>query len=115
MSARFMVAMTFALLLGGCNKAPAADSAKAAPKYDLSTQSNARYLTDFAARPGVKKTEDGLEFRVIKAGTGKAPGVVQREESEGERLARLGGILDAAGVQLGHRDAAVGNDNAATR
>ena len=63
----------FALLLAGCNKAPATDTAKAAPKYDLSAQSNAKYLTDFAARPGVKKTDDGLEYRVIKAGTGKAP------------------------------------------
>jgi FKBP-type peptidyl-prolyl cis-trans isomerase len=62
----------FALLLAGCNKAPATDSS-AAPHYDLSAQSNAKYLTDFAAKPGAIKTQDGLEYRVIKAGTGKAP------------------------------------------
>ncbi len=43
------------------------------PHYDLTPASNARYLTDFAAKPGVIKTQDGLEYRVIKAGTGKAP------------------------------------------
>ena len=32
-----------------------------------------KYLADFAAKPGVFKTQDGLEYRVIKAGTGKAP------------------------------------------
>ena len=63
----------FAVLLGGCNKAPATDSSSNTPHYDLSPQSNARYLTDFAAKPGTKKTDDGLEYRVLKAGTGKAP------------------------------------------
>ncbi len=59
-------------LLAGCNKAPQTQSA-GAPSYDLTPQSNARYLADFAAKPGVIKTDDGLEYRVIKAGTGKAP------------------------------------------
>jgi FKBP-type peptidyl-prolyl cis-trans isomerase len=63
----------FALLLAGCNKAPATDSAGTPPHYDLGAPSNAKYLTDFAAKPGVVKTQDGLEYRVIKAGTGKAP------------------------------------------
>lgn len=58
------------LALAGCNKA--ADAAKL-PHYDLSAASNAKYLADFAAKPGVIKTQDGLEYRVIKAGTGKAP------------------------------------------
>jgi FKBP-type peptidyl-prolyl cis-trans isomerase len=63
-----------ALLLAGCDKAPATDSkAAAAPHYDLSPQSNAKYLDDFAAKPGTIKTPDGLEYRVLKAGTGKAP------------------------------------------
>jgi FKBP-type peptidyl-prolyl cis-trans isomerase len=59
-------------LLAGCNK-PAQSEATKNPNYDLSPESNARYLTDFAAKPGVIKTEDGLEYRIIKAGTGKAP------------------------------------------
>jgi FKBP-type peptidyl-prolyl cis-trans isomerase len=62
----------FALLLAGCNKAPATDSA-ALPHYDLTAKSNDKYLTDFAAKPGTIKTQDGLEYQVIKAGTGKAP------------------------------------------
>jgi FKBP-type peptidyl-prolyl cis-trans isomerase len=63
-----------ALLLGGCDKAPATDSkAAAAPHYDLTPESNAKYLADFAAKPGTIKTPDGLEYRVLKAGTGKAP------------------------------------------
>ena len=64
------VAVFLALLaLAGCNKG--ADAAKL--HYDLSADSNARYLADFAAKPGVFKTADGLEYRIIKAGTGKAP------------------------------------------
>jgi FKBP-type peptidyl-prolyl cis-trans isomerase len=59
-------------LLAACNKTPQSQTASA-PAYDLSPQSNARYLTDFAAKPGVTKTDDGLEYRVIKSGTGKAP------------------------------------------
>jgi FKBP-type peptidyl-prolyl cis-trans isomerase len=58
--------------LASCNKQAQIDAAKI-PQYDLSPASNARYLADFAAKPGVIKTEDGLEYRVIKAGTGKAP------------------------------------------
>jgi FKBP-type peptidyl-prolyl cis-trans isomerase len=60
------------LLLTACNKAPQTDASKN-PTYDLSPASNARYLVDFAAKPGVFKTEDGLEYRIIKSGTGKAP------------------------------------------
>jgi FKBP-type peptidyl-prolyl cis-trans isomerase len=61
------------MVLAACNKAaPPADTAKLA-KYDLSPASNARYLADYAAKPGVFKTEDGLEYRIIKSGTGKAP------------------------------------------
>jgi FKBP-type peptidyl-prolyl cis-trans isomerase len=59
-------------LLSGCNKSAENVAAKA-PSYDLSPASNARYLADFAAKPGVFKTEDGLEYRIIKAGTGNAP------------------------------------------
>ncbi|HWY60772.1 MAG TPA: FKBP-type peptidyl-prolyl cis-trans isomerase [Rhizomicrobium sp.] len=58
--------------LAGCNR-PAKTEAAKEPHYDLSPEANARYLADFAAKPGVTKTDDGLEYRVIKAGTGKAP------------------------------------------
>ncbi len=38
--------------------------------YDTSPESNKRFLADYAARPGIKKAESGLMYRVIKAGTG---------------------------------------------
>ena len=38
--------------------------------YDTSPDSNKRFLADYAARDGVKKTESGLMYRVLKAGTG---------------------------------------------
>jgi FKBP-type peptidyl-prolyl cis-trans isomerase len=60
------------VILAACNKTPQSDAAKVV-KYDLSPASNARFLTDYAAKPGVFKTEDGLEYRIIKSGTGKAP------------------------------------------
>jgi len=48
---------------------------KAAPaaKYDLSAASNQKFLSDNAAKPGVFKTKDGLQYRVLKAGHGKSP------------------------------------------
>lgn len=58
-------------LLAGCNKQT--DTAANNPVYDLTPESNAKYLVDFAAKPGVIKTDDGLEYRVIKAGAGRAP------------------------------------------
>jgi FKBP-type peptidyl-prolyl cis-trans isomerase FklB len=38
--------------------------------YDTSADSNRRFLADYAARDGVKKTESGLMYRVLRAGTG---------------------------------------------
>jgi FKBP-type peptidyl-prolyl cis-trans isomerase len=42
----------------------------AATTYDTSPEANAKFLTDYAARPGVIKLPDGLMYRVLKAGTG---------------------------------------------
>ena len=42
----------------------------AATTYDTSAESNARFLADYAAKPGVTKLPDGLMYRVLKAGTG---------------------------------------------
>jgi FKBP-type peptidyl-prolyl cis-trans isomerase FklB len=70
--ARLALSCLALAVLGGCNK-PANTEAAKDPHYDLSPEANARYLADFAAKPGVTKTDDGLEYRVIKAGTGKAP------------------------------------------
>lgn len=38
--------------------------------YDTSPESNARFLADYAKRPGVTKLPDGLMYRVLKAGNG---------------------------------------------
>ena len=43
-----------------------------AGSYDTSPDANKRFLADYAAKPGVKKTPSGLMYRVIKAGTGPA-------------------------------------------
>ena len=56
--------------LTGCSKK--AEAPKAA-SYDLTDASNAKFLTDNEKKPGVHKTADGLQYRVIKAGTGKTP------------------------------------------
>lgn len=37
---------------------------------DTSPESNARFLADYAARPGVTKLPDGLMYRVLKSGNG---------------------------------------------
>jgi len=57
-----------AVLLTACDQKKS-DAATAAG-YDTSPESNARYLADYAAKPGVTKLPDGLMYRVIKAGTG---------------------------------------------
>lgn len=53
--------------LTACDK-----NSDAAPSaaYDTSPESNAKFLADYAAKPGVIKLPDGLMYRVIKAGTG---------------------------------------------
>ena len=55
--------------LAACDKK---SDAATAGSYDTSPDANKRYLADSAARPGVTKLEDGLMYRVIKAGTGQA-------------------------------------------
>ena len=69
-----------ALLPAACEKKsasgekPAQSAAATAgvpgPGYDTSEAGNAKFMADYAALPGVKKTADGLMYRVIKAGTG---------------------------------------------
>jgi FKBP-type peptidyl-prolyl cis-trans isomerase len=58
------------LLLAACEKK--AEATKP-PAYDLSAAANTRYLADNAAKPGVFKTPDGLQYRIIKSGAGKTP------------------------------------------
>ncbi|MEJ0028415.1 MAG: FKBP-type peptidyl-prolyl cis-trans isomerase [Rhizomicrobium sp.] len=53
------------ILLAGCG-----DKA-GAPQYDLTPESNAKFLADNGARKDVKTLPDGLQYRVITAGHGK--------------------------------------------
>jgi peptidylprolyl isomerase len=87
------------VILAGCNQnaqpsnasapgpaAPAAPTEAAAPATpgpaagselpvakDLSPDSNKQYLTDNSKRPGVMVLPSGLQYRVIKSGSGKSP------------------------------------------
>jgi FKBP-type peptidyl-prolyl cis-trans isomerase len=76
------------LTLAGCNQQQASNTQAQAPKAsapaetggtatamapaaDISPESNKKYLDENGKRAGVKVTSDGLQYRVIKAGTGK--------------------------------------------
>ena len=52
--------------LAACEK----KSDAATASYDTTPESNARFLADYAKRPGVTKLPDGLMYRVLKTGTG---------------------------------------------
>ncbi len=61
------VALVFgAVTLAGCN-----EEKPVMATYDLSAQANQKYLTDNALKPGVVRQPSGLQYRVIKAGSGK--------------------------------------------
>jgi FKBP-type peptidyl-prolyl cis-trans isomerase FklB len=55
--------------LAACDKKPDATSAGA---YNTTPESNKQFLADYAAKKDVTKLQDGLMYRVIKAGTGPA-------------------------------------------
>src|SRR6185312_10932499 len=55
-----------AVTMAGCNQ-----EKQAVVTYDMSTASNQKYLADNALKEGVKRLPSGLQYRVIKAGTGK--------------------------------------------
>ena len=72
-------AFCMVMVLAGCNQNEAAVSAPApAPEtaavtYDQSPESNQKFLADNKAKPGVMVRPSGLQYRVIKAGTGATP------------------------------------------
>jgi len=77
------VATACGLILAGCNQQQASNTktetaapgatAGLPPAADMSPEANKKFLDDNAKRAGVKTTADGLQYRVIKAGTGKMP------------------------------------------
>ena len=56
--------------LAACDQKKSDTASVTSSAYDTSADANKRFLADYAARPGVKKTQSGLMYRVIKAGTG---------------------------------------------
>ena len=68
---RFLALMSVALLCAPTLACAQKEAPKA--KYDLTAASNQKFLADYAAKPGVFKTADGLQYRVLKAGKGKSP------------------------------------------
>ena len=74
-TARMRLQKTITLLAVGVLLASCGEPAAPAKPvhYTLSPEDNARYLADYAAKPGVFKTADGLEYRILKSGTGKTP------------------------------------------
>ncbi len=59
-----------ALALAGCGKSAVAQTPSI---YDLSPAANKKFLADSAARKGTIKLPSGLQYRVIKSGTGISP------------------------------------------
>jgi FKBP-type peptidyl-prolyl cis-trans isomerase FklB len=56
----------------GCKAEKQADAAQST-HYDLSASANEKYLADNAGKPGVVTLPSGLQYRVIKQGSGKSP------------------------------------------
>jgi peptidylprolyl isomerase len=57
-----------ALALSGCEQK---QEKAAVVTYDLSAESNQKFLSENAQKPGVKRMPSGLQYRIIKAGSGK--------------------------------------------
>jgi FKBP-type peptidyl-prolyl cis-trans isomerase len=83
MRARTLVALAIIAVSGvslsGCGKEqkPVADknqpAAVATPAFDLTADSNKKFLAANTAKTGVITRPDGLQYRVIKAGAGAMP------------------------------------------
>ena len=54
------------------SQSPAEPAPSPAPAYDLSQESNVRFLADNAMKVGVMVRPSGLQYRVIEAGAGDA-------------------------------------------
>ena len=63
----FILALAATLSLAGCGQ----KIEQTTVTYDQSPSANAKFLADNKAKEGVKTTADGLQYRVIKSGSGK--------------------------------------------
>ena len=63
------------------SEAATATPGVAGPAYDTSPDANARFLADYAARPGVKKLPDGLMYRVLRAAASDGPQVQKNSDT----------------------------------
>lgn len=76
---RFKLATTLvpialaAALTGSCGEKKSAAAAKSQASYTLSAESNQKFLADNKAKPGVIVLPSGLQYRVLKTGSGKSP------------------------------------------
>jgi FKBP-type peptidyl-prolyl cis-trans isomerase FkpA len=63
--------------LAGCNQQQASggSSQTTATQADMTPEGNQKFLADNAKKEGVKTTASGLQYRVVKAGSGKSPAV----------------------------------------
>lgn len=67
MNAKLALAtLAFATLMSGFNTQTKADMT-----YDLTPQSNQKFLTDNVQKPGVVTTASGLQYKILTAGHGK--------------------------------------------
>jgi FKBP-type peptidyl-prolyl cis-trans isomerase len=60
-----------AIAVSGCQPHKQEDKAAVSSTTDLTPASNKKFLADNALKPGVTRTADGLQYRVIKSGSGK--------------------------------------------
>jgi FKBP-type peptidyl-prolyl cis-trans isomerase len=60
-----------AAIVSGCQPHKQEDKAAVSSTTDLTPASNQKFLSDNAQKPGVQRTADGLQYRVIKSGSGK--------------------------------------------
>jgi FKBP-type peptidyl-prolyl cis-trans isomerase len=64
-----VLALVLLPLMGFAASDKKSDAAPAGA-YNMTPESNAKFLADYATKKGVTKLPDGLMYRVIKAGTG---------------------------------------------
>jgi FKBP-type peptidyl-prolyl cis-trans isomerase FklB len=62
-----------AVLISGCGQQKSAAPAKSPAAYTLSADSNQKFLSDNKAKAGVITLPSGLQYRVLKSGSGKSP------------------------------------------